>query len=75
MQFGKGSYRRMLDVHVNEYGCLLGCCAVEYFRRLPTFQRRMLPPPSGHNPFIRQRRSKAQNIVVYVLAAARNCNL
>jgi hypothetical protein len=28
----------------DEVGCLLGCCAVKCGRRLPTFQRLLLPP-------------------------------
>jgi hypothetical protein len=29
--------------------CLLGCCAVYSGRRLPTFQRCLLPPSSGRS--------------------------
>jgi hypothetical protein len=30
-----------------EDGCILGCCAVQSGRSLPTFQRYLLPPSSG----------------------------
>jgi hypothetical protein len=35
--------------HSSEYedGCLLGCCAMQPGRSLPTFQRCLLPPSSG----------------------------
>jgi hypothetical protein len=33
----------------HEDGCLLGCCAMQSGRSLPTFQRCLLPPSSGYS--------------------------